>query len=134
MSCNKVLKAKGYRLTPQRRVILDILHREGAHLTADDIYEQVKDKVEGVNRSTVYRTLELLESLGLTVKADIHGAHVYHHTEEGHHHHLKCRACGKVVELPEEALDSLAKSLMDKQGFAADLHHHVITGLCRDCR
>ena len=134
MSCNKVLKAKGYRLTPQRRVILDILHREGAHLTADDIYEQVKDKVEGVNRSTVYRTLELLESLGLTVKADIHGAHVYHHTEEGHHHHLKCRACGKVVELPEEALDSLAKSLMDKQGFAADLHHHVITGLCADCR
>ena len=134
MSCNKVLRAKGYRLTPQRRVILDILHHEGAHLTADDIYEQVKDKVEGVNRSTVYRTLELLESLGLTVKAELHGAHVYHHAEEGHHHHLKCRACGKVIELPEEALTALEKSLLEKQGFAADLHHHVITGLCSDCR
>ncbi len=134
MSCNKVLKAKGYRLTPQRRVILDILHGEGAHLTADAIYEQVKDKVDGVNRSTVYRTLELLESLGLTVKADIGGSHVYHHAEEGHHHHLKCRNCGKVVELPEEALASLEKSLLEKQGFAADLHHHVITGLCRDCK
>jgi len=134
MSCNKILKAKGYRLTPQRRVILDILHQEGAHLTADDIYEQVKDKVAGVNRSTVYRTLELLESLGLTVKAELHGAHVYHHAEEGHHHHLKCRACGKVFELPEEALTALEKSLLEKQGFAADLHHHVITGLCSDCR
>ena len=134
MSCNKILKAKGYRLTPQRRVILDILHGEGAHLTADAIYEQVKGKVAGVNRSTVYRTLELLESLGLTVKAEIGGSHVYHHAEEGHHHHLKCRACGKVIELPEEALDSLAKALRDKQGFEADLHHHVITGLCRDCQ
>jgi Fur family ferric uptake transcriptional regulator len=134
MSCNKVLKAKGYRLTPQRRVILDILHGEGAHLTADAIYEQVKDKVEGVNRSTVYRTLELLESQGLTVKAEIGGSHVYHHAEEGHHHHLKCRKCGKVIELPEEALDSLAKSLLERQGFSADLHHHVITGLCADCR
>jgi Fur family ferric uptake transcriptional regulator len=134
MSCNIILKAKGYRLTPQRRVILDILHREGAHLTADDIYEQVKGKVAGVNRSTVYRTLELLEILGLTVKAEIHGAHVYHHADEGHHHHLNCRACGKVIELPEEALASLEKSLLEKQGFAADLHHHVITGLCADCR
>ena len=134
MSCNNVLKAKGYRLTPQRRVILDILHHEGAHLTADALYEQVKEKVAGVDRSTVYRTLELLESLGLVVKAEIHGAHVYHHSEEGHHHHLKCRMCGKVVELPEEALATLEKSLLEKQGFAADLHHHVITGLCADCR
>ncbi len=134
MSCNNILKAKGYRLTPQRRIILDILHGEGAHLTADTIYEQVKDKIEGVNRSTVYRTLELLESLGLTVKAELHGSHVYHHAEEGHHHHLKCRACGKVIELPEESLEPLAKTLRDKHGFAADLNHHVITGLCRDCR
>lgn len=134
MSCNNILKAKGYRLTPQRRVILDILHGEGAHLTADAIYEQVKAKVAGVNRSTVYRTLELLESLGLTVKAELHGAHVYHHAEEGHHHHLKCRICGRVAELPEELLAPLSNSLLEKHGFAADLNHHVITGLCHDCR
>lgn len=134
MSCNTILKAQGYRLTPQRRIILDILHGEGAHLTAEAIYEQVKDKVEGVNRSTVYRTLELLKSLGLAVKAEIGGSHVYHHADEGHHHHLKCRKCGKVMELPEETLAVLQKSLLEKQGFAADLHHHVITGLCADCR
>ncbi|KTB47941.1 Fur family transcriptional regulator [Dehalogenimonas alkenigignens] len=134
MSCNTTLKAKGYRLTPQRRIILDILHAEGTHLTADAIYEQVKDKVEGVNRSTVYRTLELLESLGLTVKADIGGSHVYHHAEEGHHHHLKCRKCRKVMELPEESLAPLAEALRKKHGFEADLHHHVITGLCASCR
>ncbi|PPD57869.1 Fur family transcriptional regulator [Dehalogenimonas etheniformans] len=133
MSCNNILKAKGYRLTPQRRVILDILHHEGAHLTADALYEQVKDKVAGVDRSTVYRTLELLESLGLVVKAEIHGAHVYHHSEEGHHHHLKCRVCGKVAELPEESLEVLSKTLRDQYGFIADMHHHVITGLCPIC-
>ncbi|MGI2336044.1 MAG: Fur family transcriptional regulator [Dehalogenimonas sp.] len=133
MSCNTILKAKGYRLTPQRRVILDILHSGDAHLTADAIYEQVKSKVAGVNRSTVYRTLELMESLGLVIKAELHGAHVYHHSEEGHHHHLKCRKCGQVVELPEESLSLLRQDLLETQGFAADLNHHVITGLCRGC-
>lgn len=133
MSCNTILKAKGYRLTPQRRVILDILHAEGAHLTADEIFEQVSQKVAGVNRSTVYRTLELMESLGLAVKAELNGSHVYHHSEEGHHHHLRCRRCGSVEELPEEALASLRQNLLEQQGFAAELNHHVITGLCRAC-
>ena len=134
MSCSIILKEKGYRLTPQRRVILGILHGEGAHLTADAIYEEVKRKVAGVNRSTVYRTLELMESLGLVVKAELHGSHVYHHSEEGHHHHLKCRGCGQVVELPEESLSLLRQALLEKQGFAADLNHHVITGLCHHCQ
>ncbi len=134
MSCSIILKEKGYRLTPQRRVILGILHGEGTHLTADAIYEEVKRKIAGVNRSTVYRTLELMERLGLVVKAELHGSHVYHHSEEGHHHHLKCRGCGQVVELPEESLSLLRQALLEKQGFAADLNHHVITGLCHHCQ
>lgn len=134
MSCTNILKEKGYRLTPQRRVILDILHQGDAHLTADAIFEQVKDRVTGVNRSTVYRTLELMESLGLVVKAELHGAHVYHHSEEGHHHHLKCRSCGRISELPEKSLESLIHSLRENQGFEPDLHHIVISGLCLDCR
>lgn len=134
MSCSKILKEKGYRLTPQRRIILDILHQGGSHLSADAIYEQVRGKISGVNRSTVYRTLELMESLGLVVKAETHGAHVYHHSEEGHHHHLKCRRCGQVINLPEEALSSLRRTLLEQQEFDADLNHLVIRGLCRSCR
>ena len=134
MSCNIILKEKGYRLTPQRRVILDVLHQGNSHLTAEAIFEEVKARVAGVNRSTVYRTLELMESLGLAVKAELHGAHVYHHSEEGHHHHLKCRSCGKVIELHEAALSNLIRTLRETHGFEAELSHHVITGLCQQCR
>ena len=129
MSCSTVLKAKGYKLTPQRKVILDILHHTDAHITADDIYLQVKKRIPGVNRSTVYRTLELLESLELVVKSELGSSHVYHHAEEGHHHHLVCRNCGRVVDCDEDILIPLESKLAKEYGFTADLHHHVIQGV-----
>jgi len=134
MSCSSVLKTKGYKLTPQRMVILDILHHTGAHLTADDIYLKVKERVPSVNRSTVYRTLELLESLGTVVRSELGTSHVYHHSEEGHHHHLVCRNCGRVVDCDERILIPLENQLAEKYGFAADLHHHVIHGICKHCQ
>ncbi len=134
MSCSTVLKTKGYKLTPQRKVILDILHHTDTHLTADDIFLQVNERIPGVNRSTVYRTLELLESLGLVVRSELGSSHVYHHSEEGHHHHLVCRSCGRVVDCDEDILIPLESRLTEKYGFTADLHHHVIQGVCRRCR
>lgn len=134
MSCSTTLKEKGYRLTPQRRLILDILHNSGGHLTADDIYSRVQTRISGVNKSTVYRTLELLESLGLVVKGELDGSHVYHHAEEGHHHHLVCRCCSRVMNCDDDILLPLADSLLERHGFSAELSHHVIHGLCRDCR
>ena len=133
MSCSTVLRTKGYKLTPQRKVILDILHHTNAHLTADDIYLKVKNRMPGVNRSTVYRTLELLESLKLVVKSELGISHVYHHSEEGRHHHLVCRSCGRVVDCDDNILLPLESKLSKEYGFTADLHHHVIQGVCGRC-
>lgn len=134
MSCTITLKEKGYRLTPQRRVILDILHETAAHLTAEDILNRVQARISGVNKSTVYRTLELLENLGLVVKSELDGRHIYHHAEEGHHHHLICRQCGWIMDCDEDMLLPLERTLLERHNFRADLHHHVIYGLCRACR
>ena len=134
MSCTITLKDKGYRLTPQRRLILDIIHEADAHLTAEAILGQLEGRISGVNKSTVYRTLDLLESLGLVVKSDISGGRVYHHAEEGHHHHLVCKKCGRQFHCDEAVLEPLKKSLKENLGFEADLSHHVIRGLCRDCQ
>ena len=134
MSCSTVLKNRGYRLTPQRRLILDIIHEADSHLTAETILSRLEERVSGVNKSTVYRTLELLEGLGLVVKSELAGTNVYHHAEEGHHHHLVCKKCGRQVHCDEAVLWPLKSSLKEKLGFEADLSHHVIRGLCRHCR
>jgi len=88
----------------------------------------------GVNRSTVYRTLELLENLELAVKSELGSSHVYHHSEEGNHHHLVCRSCGQVVDCEDDILAPLESQLAEEYDFKADLHHHVIQGVCRHCR
>lgn len=134
MSCSLTLKRQGYKLTPQRRVILDIIHQAEAHLTADDIYNLVCRKIDGVNKSTVYRTLELLEELNCVVKSEIGERFVYHHAEEGHHHHLICRRCGRCINLDEASLEPLRQQLQEDFGFQADLKHVVLGGLCDACR
>jgi len=134
MSCSIVLKDKGYRLTPQRRMILEIIHAADGHISADEILSQLEGKISGVNKSTVYRTLELMESLNLVVRSELGGVKVYHHSDEGHHHHLVCKKCGREFHCDEAALKPLKQSLKEKLGFEADLSHHVIRGLCRDCQ
>ena len=70
MSCLKTLQEKGYKLTPQRRLIVDIIHDAAEHLTAEDIIAKVQKKMPGVNKSTIYRTLDILEETGCVVKSE----------------------------------------------------------------
>ena len=98
MSCLKTLKEKGLKLTPQRRMIVDIIHDEGDHLTAEDIIHSMQTKMPGVNKSTIYRTLDLLEQNGCVIKSESEDHFIYHHAEEGHHHHLVCHKCGETIE------------------------------------
>jgi Fur family ferric uptake transcriptional regulator len=134
MSCNTTLKEKGHRLTPQRGLILDIIHKSHAHLSAEDIFTQVQSRVSGVDKSTVYRTLDLLEELGCVVKSQLGERFIYHHMEEGHHHHLICRTCGKGINCDEDLLLLVKKALIEQYGFQADFKHMVIKGLCAVCR
>ena len=134
MSCNIKLKENGYKLTPQRRIILDIIHEANAHLTGDEICNRVQSRISGVNKSTVYRTLDLLENLGCVYKSEMDNRFVYHHADEGHHHHIVCRRCNTAIECDDHLFSSVEQELQKKYGFRVDFKHIVMTGLCRDCR
>jgi Fur family transcriptional regulator, ferric uptake regulator len=128
------LTRQGYRMTPQRMMIVDAIEHAENHISAEDIFKQVVAKYPNVNVSTVYRTLELLEKRGLVTKTEMGVGHiVYHPLEKGHHHHLICRECGSVVNLDESVLTPLQESLQQNYQFTADLRHLGIMGLCAEC-
>jgi len=125
----------GYRLTPQRMMVVEALHGADKHVSAEEIYIQVRAKYPYANISTVYRTLELLKELGLVTEIALgDGCVRFHPAEKGHHHHLVCQKCGKIIDLPESALDSLEKILLDEYQFKGDLKHMAVFGLCSECQ
>ena len=129
------LSEQGYRLTPQRMLVLAAIEDSEHHISAEEIYAQVVDKYPHVNISTVYRTLELLNRLGLVTETDLGGGRVrYHPADKGHHHHLVCQECGKIIDLDESVLSSLKDVLFREYKFSADLRHLAIFGHCADCR
>ena len=134
MSCLETLKEKGMRLTPQRRLIADIIHENASHLTAEDIISYVQRKMPGVNKSTIYRTLDILEHAGCVFKSESGNHFIYHHAEEGHHHHLICTKCGKTEECSENIFHQVERSLAQKYGFQANFQHMVVEGLCEACK
>jgi Fur family ferric uptake transcriptional regulator len=134
MSCINVLKEKGFRLTPQRRLILEYIHDNTSHLTADEIIKFVGIRMPGVNKSTVYRTLDLLEKSGSVLKSEIGNHFIYHHAEDGHHHHLVCRSCGNSMRCYEDIFSQVKNILVEQYGFQADFKHIMVSGLCEECR
>ena len=135
MSCHEVLQEKGYRLTPQRMMVIEALHGADGHISAEEIYEQLHGRYPYSNISTVYRTLELLKKLNLVTETDFGDGRVrYHIAGKGHHHHLVCRTCGKIIDLEESILYPLKDMLLGDYGFEADLRHLAISGKCQDCR
>ena len=129
------LSEQGYRLTPQRIMILSAIENSDDHISAEEIYAQVAAKYPNVNISTVYRTLELLKQLGLVTETDLGGGRVrYHPVEKGHHHHLVCQECGAIIDLDESVLSSVKDVLLREYGFIADLRHLAIFGRCAKCK
>ncbi len=129
------LAEQGYRLTPQRLMILGAIESSANHISAEEIYAQVAAKYPHVNISTVYRTLELLKHLGEVTETDLGEGRVrYHPAEKGHHHHLVCRECGAIVDLDEALLTPLKAALLREYHFSADLRHLAIQGRCDNCR
>jgi len=134
MSCLVTLKEKGFKLTPQRRLIADIIHDAHTHITAEDIIARVQEKMPGVNKSTIYRTLDLLTENGCVYRSEVGDQHIYHHAEEAHHHHLVCRLCGKTIVCEENIFESVEEIVNEKYGFKPDIKHLVMTGICRECQ
>lgn len=127
------LRGRGLRMTPQRRAIVAEVMRARGHISPTAIARKVQGDMPGVNASTVYRTLTLLEDVGILQHSHVETGAEYHRTDEAHHVHLTCRNCGRDDELSLDEADRLRKLIHRHHGFEADLTHFAITGLCRDC-
>jgi Fur family ferric uptake transcriptional regulator len=128
------LKTHGLRMTPQRQLILSAIASLQGHISADTVHQQVVERFPNVNISTVYRTLELLQELGLVTHTHFDdGVAQYHLAEESSHQHLVCRECGSEQELDLALLRPLAAQLTERYGFEPDLAHFAIVGRCARC-
>lgn len=129
------LSERGYRLTPQRLMILSAMEDSHDHISAEEIHAQVAARYPHVNISTVYRTLELLKRLGMVYEINLGEGRIRYHSEgKGHHHHLVCQNCGAVIDIDEATLSSLREALLREYKFRAELRHVAIFGLCGNCR
>jgi Fur family ferric uptake transcriptional regulator len=132
------LKEKGYKLTPQRRAIVDmIIKNEGSHLTTEELYNLVKKECPEIGLATVYRTVLLLEEMGIVTKLDLNdgcGRYELVHEYENHqHHHLICTKCGKVIEVEGDLLGELEHNIESKYNFKIKNHSVKFYGLCSEC-
>lgn len=127
------LRSRGYRLTPQRQLVLEAVGELG-HSTPEDIASAVRRTASGVNISTVYRTLELLEELGLVQHTHLgHGAPAYSVSTDDDHVHLVCRDCGEVQEAEADLLGEAVRRLAQERGFTLDVGHVALFGSCKSC-
>ena len=126
------LRAAGQRVTPQRLVILGAF-TPGEHLSADELFARVESLLPAVNRSTVYRTLELFRDLGLISETDMGGGVRQFELLDGRHHHLVCQSCGVVIELDDALVKPLRDAIADRYAFAAGIDHLALFGRCVAC-
>ncbi|WP_370248112.1 Fur family transcriptional regulator [Nocardioides sp.] len=126
------LRERGLRLTPQRELVLRAVE-ELRHATPDQVHAHVRRSADAVNLSTVYRTLEVLEELGLVRHAHLSDrSPTYHAVDDHEHFHLVCRRCKRVESLDVALLDGLRTTLGEQYGFDVDAGHLAVFGTCRE--
>ncbi|MCH4888786.1 transcriptional repressor [Acidaminobacter sp. JC074] len=137
---NEKLKKKGYKFTPQRKAILEVVSDSvGQHLSSEEIYDLVKVKNPEIGLATVYRTVQLLVELDILSKLNLDDGFVRyemndHDGNEHHHHHLICSQCGRIDEVKEDLLESIEKEIEMKYEFQIRDHKLKFFGLCKSCK
>ncbi len=135
----------GYRITVPRQMILEVLSKASGHLSAEDIYLEVHRLYPAIGLTTVYRTLDLLTRMGVVSKFDFGDGRARYeiaepHGGRGHHHHLVCTNCGRVVDYTDfideeiDLLNRTEKGLSKKYGFKITHHSIQFYGLCQECQ
>ncbi|QQY80567.1 Fur family transcriptional regulator [Keratinibaculum paraultunense] len=135
----EIFKEEGYKLTTQRRAILDaIVENHEKHLSPEEIYDIVKKKYPEIGIATVYRTLQLLEKLNIIYRLNFDdGYNRYElncNSENHHHHHLICLKCGKVIEVKLDLLENLENEIENENGFKIVDHNVKFFGYCNRCQ
>lgn len=129
-----LLRNRGLRMTPQRRAIVAEVMRTQGHISPTMVARRVQGDMPGVNASTVYRTLALLEEIGVLSHSHLESGAEYHRAEEAEHVHLTCSRCGAEDDLSIDEAKALHKVVERHHGFSPDLTHFAIGGLCAACQ
>ncbi len=130
------LRDQGLRITAARRAVCSIIaERHSEHITAAMILETVQSDPDAkADQSTVYRTLDALETAGLLAHSHLgHGPAIYHLADDAAHQHVVCSNCGKTAAVPASSLPSWLADLQEATGFTVDPSHFAVDGLCPDC-
>lgn len=129
-----LVRARGGRSTPSRRLLLEVLFDSKGHLSAEELAQAVQSRSPDVHLSTVYRNLDDLQRLGVVVHSHMgHGPSTYQLASMAHAHFV-CESCGTTFEAPDELFAELARAVRQSLGFSIDVHHFGMSGLCAPCR
>ena len=138
MSCTSdyaaQLRARGFRMTPQRMAILHVLRHEGTHLSPSTVYKKAVKDLPGLTEPTVYRTLEFLADNGLVRPSYSSNGHLTYEIAGMDHHHMVCRSCGGEIEVEHILLESLYRLLEMTSGYKSIDSHVTFFGLCPKCQ
>jgi Fe2+ or Zn2+ uptake regulation protein len=132
--CLEPIHTRGYRITPQRMVILRILREAETHLHPTEVYQRARVILPGMTEATVYRTLAFLTEQGLALAAHIGNGQMVYEIAGHAHHHLICRACGGTLEIEHELLVELYGLFRVRTGYQIDSMHTTFFGLCPECQ
>ncbi len=130
------LENAGYRLTGPRRTLAELISaRDGAAFTAADLVADVRARRLGIGRATVFRAIDLLESVGSVERIDLqNGEHAYVACLPAHHHHVICSRCANATEIGDLGLGSVAREVARRTGYRIDEHRLELFGLCPACQ
>lgn len=129
-----LLREQEGRVTATRRFVVEALVRTGDHRTVDDVLAEVREEHPDMAASTVYRTLEALEAVGVVHRVGLSGGAAQWHLSTHAHQHLLCESCGRVIEVSASTVRSLRDRLRREHGFVLDVSHFAIPGWCEECR
>lgn len=131
------LRAAGLKVTLPRVKILELLegaHRENRHLSAEDVFRQLRDAGEDIGLATVYRVLTQFQDAGLVIKHNFDSEQAVFELESGEHHdHLVCLRCGKVTEFTDELIEQRQQDIAERHGFRLTHHALYMYGICATC-
>jgi Fur family transcriptional regulator, ferric uptake regulator len=131
----RLMHERGFRVTPQRQLILDAICEGGGHAAPDEVYARVRRRSPAVNRATIYRNLDFLCDMHLITSTDVGlGGKVYEIACEAPHHHLVCRQCGGVIQIDHTLAKAFFAKIEHTYAFTVETDHLALWGVCPKCR
>jgi Fur family transcriptional regulator, ferric uptake regulator len=130
----QILRSRGHKVTPQRLIVLDAVCALEGHATIADIQAKVHFFDPSINRSTIYRALQVLTEVGLVTESELGENKIYRIAGEAEHHHLTCNICGKVLTIPAADLYGFIEAIEENYGFKVSADHLVLEGFCESCQ